>query len=172
MENLHKNRNITFNKLKSVLDSDETCKEIEESIYKYTRRRAKDNCIPITFDNNKFTIIYMNKLMNIFLNLKEDSYIKNNELKQNILANKINIKEIANLTPQELFYDRWEKFLTKKKANEEFICSIGKAFITKEFTCKRCLKNETSYYQLQTRSSDEPMTTFVKCINCGNNWKF
>lgn len=26
--------------------------------------------------------------------------------------------------------------------------------------------------QLQTRSSDEPMTTFVFCNDCGNRWKF
>lgn len=24
----------------------------------------------------------------------------------------------------------------------------------------------------QTRSADEPMTTFVTCTNCGNKWKF
>ena len=30
---------------------------------------------------------------------------------------------------------------------------------------------QCSYYQLQTRSADEPMTTFVTCINCGARWK-
>jgi hypothetical protein len=28
------------------------------------------------------------------------------------------------------------------------------------------------YYQMQTRSADEPMTTFVSCLNCNNRWKF
>ena len=27
------------------------------------------------------------------------------------------------------------------------------------------------YIQLQTRSADEPMTTFVLCLECGNRWK-
>jgi len=40
------------------------------------------------------------------------------------------------------------------------------------FTCHKCGQNKTTYFQLQTRSADEPMTTFVTCCNCGNHWKF
>lgn len=43
---------------------------------------------------------------------------------------------------------------------------------TDMFTCSKCKKNKCTYYQLQTRSCDEPMTTFVTCTVCGNNWKF
>ena len=39
------------------------------------------------------------------------------------------------------------------------------------FTCGRCKSDQTTYYQLQTRSADEPMTTFVSCLECGNRWK-
>ena len=42
---------------------------------------------------------------------------------------------------------------------------------TEEFTCYRCGKNKCTYYELQTRSADEPMTTFVNCLDCGNRWK-
>jgi DNA-directed RNA polymerase subunit M/transcription elongation factor TFIIS len=38
------------------------------------------------------------------------------------------------------------------------------------YKCK-CGSNKTYFYQLQTRSSDEPMTTFITCIKCGNKWK-
>ncbi len=169
---LNNKRNLTLSKIIELINSEEKSKEIEESIYNYSILRAKENSIPLNLDNKKFTIIYMNKFMNLYLNLNSKSYIKNDYLINKILNNEIDCKNIAFLSPQELFYKRWEEYLTKKKANEEFIYSIGKAFITNEFTCKRCLKNKTSYYQLQTRSSDEPMTTFVKCINCGNNWKF
>jgi len=40
------------------------------------------------------------------------------------------------------------------------------------FTCNKCNQNKTTYFQLQTRSADEPMTTFVTCCNCGHHWKF
>jgi DNA-directed RNA polymerase subunit M/transcription elongation factor TFIIS len=39
------------------------------------------------------------------------------------------------------------------------------------FTCKRCYKKKVTYTQAQTRSADEPMTTFFCCLECGNRWK-
>ncbi|UKJ87988.1 transcription elongation factor [Theileria orientalis] len=41
-----------------------------------------------------------------------------------------------------------------------------------QFKCGKCNSRQTTYYQLQTRSSDEPMTTFVMCLNCKNRWRF
>lgn len=43
---------------------------------------------------------------------------------------------------------------------------------TDMFTCGKCKAKECTYTQLQTRSADEPMTTFVYCMACGNRWKF
>jgi len=41
-----------------------------------------------------------------------------------------------------------------------------------QFPCGKCKSLDTAYFQMQTRSADEPMTTFVTCRNCGNRWKF
>jgi transcription elongation factor S-II len=40
------------------------------------------------------------------------------------------------------------------------------------FQCGKCKGTRTTYFQMQTRSADEPMTTFVTCLNCKNKWKF
>jgi transcription elongation factor S-II len=40
------------------------------------------------------------------------------------------------------------------------------------FQCKQCKSWDTTYTQKQTRSADEPMTTFVLCLACGSRWKF
>lgn len=40
-----------------------------------------------------------------------------------------------------------------------------------EFKCRRCKGTRTSHYAMQTRSSDEPMTVFVCCLNCGCRWR-
>lgn len=39
------------------------------------------------------------------------------------------------------------------------------------FECSKCKQRKCSYFQMQTRSADEPMTTYVRCV-CGHRWKF
>ncbi len=38
------------------------------------------------------------------------------------------------------------------------------------YTCGKCSSTETIYFQTQTRSADEPMTTTVQCINCNHEF--
>ncbi|EFA81092.1 hypothetical protein PPL_05928 [Heterostelium album PN500] len=38
------------------------------------------------------------------------------------------------------------------------------------FTCPKCGKRKCTYFQLQTRSADDPLTTFVTCVTCNNRW--
>jgi DNA-directed RNA polymerase subunit M/transcription elongation factor TFIIS len=39
------------------------------------------------------------------------------------------------------------------------------------FKCPKCRTYNTTYYPLQTRSADEPMTNFVTCHNCDHRFK-
>ena len=45
--------------------------------------------------------------------------------------------------------------------------STGKGF----FTCGKCHSKNTTYFQMQTRGADEPMTNFITCIDCKSQWK-
>jgi len=38
--------------------------------------------------------------------------------------------------------------------------------------CGKCGSTRTFSIQKQCRSSDEPMTTFSRCVECGNNWTY
>lgn len=44
--------------------------------------------------------------------------------------------------------------------------------ISSQLKCFKCGERKVSYTQAQTRSADEPMTTFCVCTVCGNRWKF
>ena len=37
--------------------------------------------------------------------------------------------------------------------------------------CPKCGHNEAYYWELQTRSADEPATRFFKCVKCGHTWR-
>uniref|UniRef100_A0A7S2XA16 DNA-directed RNA polymerase subunit n=2 Tax=Lotharella TaxID=74819 RepID=A0A7S2XA16_9EUKA len=37
--------------------------------------------------------------------------------------------------------------------------------------CPKCKFKQAYYTQLQTRSADEPMTTFLRCADCHFQWK-
>jgi len=39
------------------------------------------------------------------------------------------------------------------------------------YSCPKCRKNNTDYFELQTRSADEPATIFVTCLDCNIMFK-
>ena len=71
----------------------------------------------------------------------------------------------------ELSPEQWADLKNEKQMRLEnkYLPKIEAS--TDNFTCSKCKSNKCTYYQLQTRSADEPMTTFVTCITCGNRWK-
>ncbi|CAL1298875.1 unnamed protein product [Larinioides sclopetarius] len=42
---------------------------------------------------------------------------------------------------------------------------------TTEEPCPKCAHGKAYFLQIQTRSADEPMTTFYKCVGCAHRWK-
>lgn len=58
--------------------------------------------------------------------------------------------------------------LKKAKARGEL---VDEDFEGGVFVCMKCKSKRTHYYQMQTRSADEPMTIFVTCLDCGKRWK-
>ena len=38
-------------------------------------------------------------------------------------------------------------------------------------TCGKCGHKRTKTQEFQMRSSDEPMTLFITCLNCRHRWK-
>ena len=39
------------------------------------------------------------------------------------------------------------------------------------YTCFKCKGKRVTTQEIQMRSADEPMTVFVTCVECGNNWR-
>lgn len=62
-----------------------------------------------------------------------------------------------------------KKHLEEKKRESMAAQENGRT--TSIFRCGKCKSRNCTYTQLQTRSADEPMTTFVNCVDCGNRWR-
>jgi transcription elongation factor S-II len=75
------------------------------------------------------------------------------------------------MTHQEMQPERWSKLIEEKIKRDKSKYEVNMDAATDTFTCRKCKQNKCSYYQMQTRSADEPMTTFVSCLSCGNRWK-
>jgi transcription elongation factor S-II len=153
------------NKLHTHLPDENICKNLEKGVYNYCIKEANERQIVKKWDNVYFTHIYLDKLRSVYSNLK------NPELIERIMSKGIRPHEIAFMTHQEIIPEKWATLLSDKKIREENIYAPKLEASTDGFTCRKCKSKECSYYQLQTRSADEPMTTFVTCIKCGNRWK-
>ena len=113
-------------------------------------------------------LLYKNKIKSILFNINKDN---NQYLTNALLENKLKVVDVPFLAHQELNPENWKSIidLLIKKNKSKYEIDIEAA--TEEFTCYRCKNNKCTYYELQTRSADEPMTTFVTCLVCGNRWK-
>ncbi|WOL16328.1 hypothetical protein Cni_G25115 [Canna indica] len=111
------------------------------------------------------------KYRSIMFNLKDSN---NKDFRRRVLLGQVKPQEIVDLAPEDMASD--ERKLSNKQIKDKalFDCERGGApkATTDQFKCGRCGQRKTTYYQMQTRSADEPMTTFVTCVNCNNHWKF
>lgn len=121
------------------------------------------------WDNPYFVDTYKQKFLNLRKNLQE-----NKSLREAVRTKRIAPADVVELKPFELQPDgayakqmeiSIDRELRKQALQDESKCIEG------FFTCRRCKSKRTSYYELQTRSADEPMTVFVSCLNCGAHWK-
>jgi len=152
-------------KLQIYLPDESICNNLEKGVYNYCIKEANDRQIVKKWDNVYFTHIYLDKLRSVYANLR------NPQLIEKIMNKSIRPHEIAFMNHQEIIPEKWVTLLSDKKIREENIYAPKLEASTDGFTCRKCKSKECSYYQLQTRSADEPMTTFVTCIKCGNRWK-
>ncbi|XP_041954414.1 transcription elongation factor A protein 2 [Alosa pseudoharengus] len=137
-------------------DCDHLAAQIEDSIYQ--EFKATD-------------MKYKTRLRSRISNLRDQ---KNPDLRRNVLCGNIAPERIATMTAEEMASAELKeirKAMTKESIREHQLSKVG-GTETDMFICGKCRGKNCTYTQVQTRSADEPMTTFVLCNECGNRWKF
>jgi len=81
-------------------------------------------------------------------------------------------EEFVNTTEVDRHPERWMDKLRQAAERDKALYS-RKTTASMQMYCSSCKKKTNcDYYQMQTRSADEPMTTFVTCLECDKRWKF
>ena len=140
-------------------------KNIELSIVNFLRFEADKRKIVKRWDNPYFVLIYTDRLRTIAYNLE------NTDLISRINTRDIKSSEVGYLSHQEIDMPRWKEMIEKKQKRDKSKVQLNMNIEEGEFQCKKCGSKKTTYYQMQTRSADEPMTTFVQCTQCPSRWK-
>ena len=134
------------------------------------RRSSELGDVPAT--NNRYHVgRYKQKFLSMIYNLK-----KSPNLKDRILKGELKTSVAINLSPQGLWPDGPHAKMTEKIADIEMKKLHAANYMHDKdykglFRCGKCRGYKTTFYQMQTRSADEPMTVFITCHTCNIRWK-
>jgi transcription elongation factor S-II len=139
---------------------------LERAVYNWAISYAAQHDEIRRWDNPVFVETYLEHLRAIHDNLAYDD-----TLRREILCGQLDPKQVPFMTHQEMRVDKWGTLIEAKSLRDMNKNNDDTEASTDSFTCRKCKSTQCTYYQLQTRSADEPMTTFVTCIKCNARWK-
>ncbi|KAI9128813.1 hypothetical protein K1719_000296 [Acacia pycnantha] len=148
----------------------------KKPVYKILRKASSRATAPLeqktgwgSFDKGARSI--KNKYRSLMFNLKDP---KNIDFRRRVLLGEFKLDQIVNMRTEDMASDERKKEIEKIRMRALLKCEHGQKVkgTTDQFVCGKCRKRECTYYQMQTRSADEPMTTYVTCVSCNHHWKF
>lgn len=153
-------REQVLNSLKSEFTNipENTAKNIEICIYNYIIDYCNKYNVQIDWENFLFKHMYVSKYIEIIQYLKHEP-----TLLDYIIKHKLS-KQICDMSDNRYSENRNSDTVSKTIISETTI-EDGL------FKCPKCKSKKTTYYSVQLRSSDEPMTNFITCTSCKNRWK-
>lgn len=131
--------------------------DIERAILERCVRDGQKWSIDIGWESVPFVEMYRSRAISLY--------------RYRHMARDMTPKEFAETTEVDQNPERWRAIIEKTIEKEKALRKDKTASMYMHCSsCKR--QTKCDYYQLQTRSADEPMTTFVTCLECDKRWKF
>ena len=121
--------------------------------------------------NPLFQTVYKAVVRRILGNIDPSSYVQNEHLHKQLQSGDLSLDTLRSMSTLDMNPGLYKELYDRQLLREQAQLEGNKAMTSELFTCSRCKKNQCTYYQLQTRSADEPMTTFITCLNCNKRWK-
>ena len=153
------------NKLLPILEDITLATNLETGVYNYAIKEATSHKIVKKWENHHFAQLYIDRMRSIYINLQ------NHELLLQIKNNEILPQTVAFMTHQEFNPTQWKECIDRKIKRDISKYTTNIEASTDIFVCPKCKSKKCTYYELQTRSADEPSTIFVTCLDCGKCFK-
>ena len=155
-----------------ILEDNSLSKRLEIAILHVVCEQAISENIDVDWNNRVFWNMYKSKSISFYEYCCRSTNSDDGKWMLKLKQGEITAREFAEMNAVDLCPSRW------KDAVERIIESDKKLYSKNESAsifmwCSACKKKtKCDYYQMQTRSADEPMTTFVTCLECDRKWKF
>lgn len=147
--------------------------DLENAILQRSIRECAYIGIDVSWSSPVFCNHYRGRCIHLYENIRNDGYVKNpTNWKSKLESGEITAIQLAEMAPMDLHAGRWKAQVDAQieKDKHMYTNKGGASIYLYCSTCKK--KSKCDYYQMQTRSADEPMTTFVTCLECDKRWKF
>lgn len=145
------------------------CINLERSTHNWAVKKTTSLMDVPASDNHRHMSRYKHK----FLELQR-SLVNSPTLKERILSGQLKTTAVLELPPERLWpggpYALAKERGIKRDMAKDYSLANEKDY-KGLFRCNKCRGYKTTYYELQTRSADEPMTVFVTCHVCKLTWK-
>ena len=144
---------------------------LEQAVLAASAAEAKKLYIPRNWKSQLFCDLYKSIARTVLWNIHPRSPIDNRRLLERCKGGEFPLNQIPTMSAYDMFPEHWQGLADKLLMREQKILEGNKSRATDEYKCKRCNKRECTYYEMQTRSADEPTTIFISCLNCGQRWR-
>jgi DNA-directed RNA polymerase subunit M/transcription elongation factor TFIIS len=187
----HTYRTYAGGKFAELFGEGAIARNCERSVLNWTFKKfPKDEA---AWDNKHFRATYKQKLVNLLTEFKRE---KSKMVAMSLSTTGDGVKVKLDVTPQLVCRLQRKELESTKLAwypaeildpnglysqamfnlkTKELAMEAAKAKQDEDyagmFKCGKCKSKKTTYYQMQTRSADEPMTAYVTCLDCNNRWK-
>jgi DNA-directed RNA polymerase subunit M/transcription elongation factor TFIIS len=149
-----------------ALGCERTGKNLEVVLYNWTLRTCARDGIPREW-GGPLRFRYTSRAVGIdVFNLR-----RNETLRRMLVGGELPLKRYIAMTPMEVDPPRWAASLERAAYRQMLRSAAAENVPEGPFQCSKCKSRRVSYTQLQTRSADEPMTSYFLCSGCNRRWK-
>jgi DNA-directed RNA polymerase subunit M/transcription elongation factor TFIIS len=164
----HVYRDYLRTKFSEFLGEGGLTRNCERSVLNWTCKKFVSE--EAAWDNKIFRRVYKQKAQQLIAEFKRGNQLVARLKSKELESSKLAWYTSDVLDPNGLYSNAIFKLKQKENQMEAAKAQMDEDYVGM-FKCGKCKSIKTTYYQLQTRSADEPMTTYVTCLGCNNRWK-